>query len=104
MNPLFRPAPRLKNPRLFGLLLLGCGVVLNALNAYESIQRGKYYAVALLIGPFACLFGLWRIAIGQPWNETTNRMRGWVLIGDSVAAVIGLSISIALLGLFNGWW
>src|SRR4051812_26192905 len=61
MNPFLRPTPRLKNPRLFGLLLLGCGLVLNALNAYESIHDGKYYAIALMIGPFACLFGLWRL-------------------------------------------
>ncbi len=104
MNPFLRPTPRLKHPRLFGLMLLGCGLVLNALNAYESIHDGKYYAIALMTGPFACLFGLWRLVIGQPWNESANRIKAWVLIGDGVAAVIGLTVSGAVLGSLNGWW
>jgi hypothetical protein len=98
-----RPAVRLAHPRRFGLLLFACGLVMNGLNAYELTTNGSYWVMSMAIGPAACLLGAWRLIIGQPWDETKDRMKRWVSIVDGVALVVGLAISgMVLLKLHEG--
>jgi hypothetical protein len=87
------PAVRLKHPRLFGLVLLAAGLVLNFMNWNEITTHGRYWLVGLLAGPLGTLLGLWRIGIGQPWDDKTNRMQRWAAAGDTIACALGLGIS-----------
>ena len=93
-NHLFRrPQVRLRRPRLFGVVMIACGLVLNVMNWHEVTTTGRYWVLSLAMGPAAILFGMWRLAVGQPWNEAANRMERWATAGDLITVGVGLAIS-----------
>lgn len=96
-----RPAVRLAHPRRFGLVLVAAGLIMNGMNWYEITTNNKYWIMSLAIGPAGFLFGLWRVAIGQPWNVAANRMARWASIGDGITFAIGFAISAYLFFLMN---
>ncbi len=73
--------------------MLVCGLVLNVINWDEFASSSRYWVMATLSGPLVCLIGLWRVFIGQPWDDAANRPKRWPLIGDVVAIIVGLTIS-----------
>lgn len=85
--------PRIRHPRAVGLVLFVAGVVLDLMNWHELTHEGGYWFIGILLGPFATMFGLWRVCIGQPWDDKANRMKRWASVGDAIAIVSGLAIS-----------
>jgi hypothetical protein len=72
---------------------VGIAILGGAFTAYSITARGEYGVTLLLATPVAGVLGLWRLAVGQPWDEEANRAKTWGLLGDSAAAILGLAIA-----------
>ena len=88
-----RPVVRFQHPRFVGLALLVAGVAMNAMNWHTITSEGRYSVIGTITGPIGTLWGLWRLCIGQPWDERTNRMQRWATVGDSVVLSVSLAVS-----------
>ncbi|UQA59297.1 hypothetical protein [Polyangium aurulentum] len=83
-----------KHPRLAGLGIFACGLLLGGINAYEIESAGKFYIKALVFTPMALLLGLWLMIAGQPRDEHTGEIALWGKIGAGVTSGAGLVLGV----------
>ena len=82
----------LKKPRLSGLGLLALGLALGAFNYWSITNDGRYYIKAMLIGPFAVVFGLYLMVFGQPIDPATGKPTRLWTAGSIISMIVGLAL------------
>ncbi len=82
----------MKNPRLTGGVLLGLGAFLAGLNYWMLESEGRYYVKAMLLMPFAVLYGLFLLGFGQPLDPATGKPKMWWRIGSGLSLAAGLGL------------
>jgi hypothetical protein len=82
-----------KYPRLAGLGIFACGLLLAGVNWHEIESNGQYYIKALVVTPVAFLLGMWLMIAGQPRDER-GEIAVWGKIGAGVTTGAGVVLGI----------